>query len=154
MTKKQKKLRGAELTDTPSQRLKPGALDEYYLEAALEYPGKSQKDLLQIAMDRAGHNGKATKQHAYKIADRMRDRIIVEAEKLATDIKYLGVSRLKEMLTDETVTGSTLLGAITLSTKDIFPNVSIKKEQTIDELDKEIDRLQQEINQVEGKGLH
>ncbi len=145
----QKKLKGAELLSEKGNRLSPGALDEYYYQVALEYPKLTQRECLQKAMDDNGHKAIATKQHANVIHDRLRDKINIESQKIANDIKYLRVSRLRDILVRDEL-DNLLLGAIQTGTKDLFPNVSIKKVQTIDDIDSEIQRLQDEIAETEG----
>ena len=159
-TKKKKLLKGAECTNTASGRLKPGALDEYVYQVALEFPRITQFDCLKRAitnadLDNDGYAATATKQQAQAIFERIRPRLVIAAQRIASDIKLLAMSRLKNMLEDEATVGSNLLGAITLSTKDLFPNVSIKKVQSKDELDTEINKLlkEQGIN-LNGKELH
>ena len=151
---KRKPLKGAELSDTPSKRLKPGALDEYYFQAAMEYPKMTQKECMQKAIEMSGCEGtEATKQHASKIHDRLRDRINTEATKIANDIKYLSVSRLRDILVRDEL-DNLLLGAIQTGTKDLFPNVSVKKTQTIDDIDKAIEEKQRQIAEQTGQELH
>jgi len=147
---KQKPLKGAELTDTPSNRLKPCALDEHYFQVALEYPKMTQRECLQKAMELAGREGIATKQQANTIHDRLRDRINIEATKIANDIKYLSVSRLRDILVRDEL-DNLLLGAIQTGTKDLFPNVSVKKTQTIDDINSEISNLLKKTAEAEGK---
>ncbi len=150
---KDKQLKGAELSDTPSNRLKPCALDEPYFQTALEYPRLTQRECLQKAMDSMEYEGIATKQQANVIHDRLRDKINIESQKIANDIKYLSVSRLRDILVRDEL-DNLLLGAIQTGTKDLFPNVSIKKVQTIDDIDSDIQRLQDEIAETEGKAVH
>ncbi len=143
-------LKGAECFETASGRMKPGALDEYYRDAYLDNPKLSQLDVLKLAMIEAEIPDTATRQHAYQIHDRNRERINAELVKLSGDLKNLSISVIKDLMINSD-SDSVKLAAAQTGTKDLFPNVSVKKVQTIDDLDQDIIRLQDEIAQAEGK---
>ena len=146
---KQKRLKGAEMTDTPTGIMKQGAIDSYYIEAYLDNPKLSQLDVLKLAMINAEHTGKATRQHAYVIHDRNRDKINSEMVKLASDLKNLSISVIKELMI-KAESESVRLSAAQTGTKDLFPNVSVSKQVTIDDIDSEIKQLEQDIANQEG----
>ena len=140
-----KKPKGAELRDTPTEQLKHKALDSYYVDAYLENPKLAQVDVLRIAMKDAEIEGNATRQFAYLIHDRNRDKINTEMVKLASDLKNLSISVIKDLMINSD-SDSVKLSAAQTGTKDIFPNVSIKKEElTPEERRDKITKLQQDL---------
>jgi hypothetical protein len=140
-----------ELRAGKSNRLKPGAIDEHYIECALEYPFAKNIDNLRMAYELAGVDQLATSQRAYEIHERLRDRIDTELLKKAKDARRMGLTVLMD-LAQNADSESVKAQVSTTLTKDLFPNVSIKKTQTIEEIDAEIEQLQRELN--EGKELH
>jgi hypothetical protein len=146
---KQKKLKASEMRDTSTGQLKNKAIDPYYIEAYLENPKLSQHDVLKLAMQEAGIEGNATRQFANLVHDRNRAQINEGIVKLASDLKNLSISVIKDLMINSE-SDSVRLSAAQTGTKDLFPNVSIKKEQTIDSIDDEIEQLQKEINEQEG----
>ncbi len=146
-------LKGVECFDTASGRMKRGALDNYYVESYIDNPELSQLDVLRLAMITAKIPDTATRQHAYQIHDRNRDKINTEMVKVASDLRNLSVSVIKHLMVNAE-SESVRLSAAQTGTKDLFPNVSIKKTQTVDDIDSEIQRLQDEIAQTEGKAVH
>ena len=155
MTKqsKQKQLKGSAIRDTPTGILKHKALDSYYVNAYLENPKLSHVDVLRMAMINAECTGNATRQMAYDIHDRNRETINTEMVKLASDLKNLSISVIKDLMINAD-SESVKLSAAQTGTKDLFPNVSIRKESTIDDLDHEIEQLLRDNANVEGKDLH
>ncbi len=137
------------LTDS-GERLRPGILDDHYLDAALEYPAAPKTELLRHAIKSAGLTMAATKQKAYEMHERLRDKIDAEVIKLAQDAKLMGLSKI--MYLCEHAKSETVQGAMaTTLTKDLFPNVSIRKETTASDLDESIKGHMQEIAAAEGK---
>ena len=149
--KDDKKETDNELRAGKSNRLKPGAVDEHYIECALEYPFAKNIDNLRKAYELAGIDQVATRQRAYEIHERLRDRIDTELLKKAKDARRMGLTVLMD-LAQNADSESVKAQVSTTLTKDLFPNVSIKKTQTIEEIDAEIAQLQKELN--EGKELH
>jgi len=146
------KLYGSELLDTPSGMMKRGAIDSYYVESYLDNPKLSQLDVLRLAMINAGIPDTATRQHAYRIHDRNRDKINAEMVKLASDLKNLSVSVIRDLMVNAD-SESVKLSAAQTGCKDLFPNVSVKKTQTIDDLNCEISNLLKETAEAEGKTI-
>ena len=117
-----------ELRAGKSNRLKPGAVDEHYIECALEYPFAKNIDNLRLAYELAGIDQVATSQRAYEIHERLRDRIDTELLKKAKDARRMGLTVLMKLA--ETADSESVKAQVaTTLTKDLFPNVSIKKEE-------------------------
>jgi len=146
----QERKKGKDLLDSKGDRLSPGALDGYYIEAYMDNPKLSQHDVLKLAMINAEHPGNATRQHAYQIHDRNRDKINTAMVKVASDLKNLSISVIKDLMLNSD-SDSVKLSAAQTGTKDLFPNVSVKKTQTIDDLNDDISRLLKETAEAEGK---
>jgi len=149
--KDDKKETDNELRAGKSNRLKPGAVDEHYIDCALECPFAKNIDNLRKAYEMAGIDQVATRQRAYEIHERLRDRIDTELLKKAKDARRMGLTVLMD-LAQNADSESVKAQVSTTLTKDLFPDVSVKKTQTIEEIDAEIAQLQKELN--EGKELH
>ncbi len=147
---KKKQLTGDEMRDTPTGMLKHKALDSHYVTAYLENPKLCQLDVLKLAMINSECTGTATRQRAYEIHDRNREVINTEMVKLASDLKNLSISVIKELMVNAD-SESVRLSAAQTGTKDLFPNVSIRKETTASDIDESIKGHMQEIAAAEGK---
>jgi len=131
-----------------SQRLKPGALDEKYIDAYLDNPFKGKTEALRTAMSEAGLEGNATRQRAYDIHERLRDRIEVAMIKLASDARALGLNKLIALLDADSE--SIQAQVATTLTKSVFPDVQVTKQETIEDIDEAIRKAEEEISE----GLH
>jgi len=149
---KNKGMKGAECTDTLSGRLKPGIIDQYYIDVYINNPKMSQHDVLKLAMIDAEIPGNTTRQWANKIHDRNRDEINKAMVKIASDLKNLSISVIKDLMLNAD-SESVRLSAAQTGTKDIFPNVSIKTVKTIDDLDQANSDLIKQIAAEEGKSI-
>ena len=133
-----------------SQRLRPGALDQHYIDACLEYPFESQQKNLQRAMDEAGVEGTATRQRAYEIHERLRDKIDKQLVKWAKDAKAKGLRKLVELCEHAQSESVQLSAAITI-TKDLFPDIAITKDEAYEDLDQMLERNAEELEALTGK---
>jgi hypothetical protein len=145
--------KGDALRAGETQRLKPGALDEHYILAVLENPFESQLANLSRAMITAEIDGRATRQRAYEIHDRLRDRIDTEILKMAKDARAMGLSTLMSLCKSADSEAVKAQVATTL-TKDLFPHISIKKTQSIDDMETELQELRDKREKATGKPLH
>lgn len=127
-----------------SQRIKPGALDEHYITRTLEFPFNSQRDNLQQAMNEAGVQGTATTQRAYEIHARLRDKIDQELMKIAKDARLKGLNKVLE-LCESAKSEQVQLTAALAVTKDLFPEVAVTKQETIEDIDQAIEQAEQDI---------
>jgi len=117
-------------------RIKTGALDQHYIDSALEYPFAKKIDLMRYAIESAELTEQltATRQRAYEMHERLRDQIDAELLKKAKDARRMGLTTLMK-LCEEAESESVKAQVATTLTKDLFPNVSVKKVQTIDDIE-------------------
>lgn len=138
--------KGEDIKAGQSQRLAPNALDEYYYQVAVEYPKYTQCQILDKAIELAGSESVATKQWANMIHGRLRERIAIATRNAADDLKRLCVSELEDLIRNAE-SESVKLGAIIHGSKDLFPNVSIKKEQSLAEIESELESVKKELGE-------
>jgi|GEM_PF-5761158 len=143
-------------------RLPDGALDSYYIEEYLEAPAKKSEAYLK-AYDRYCNDCKTqgieaynvnrdyARQYAKSIHDRLRDRINTELYKLADDDKALGRRVLRE-LANKAESESVKAQCASNLAKGLYPEHIVTKSETIEDIDRELKQLEQDINQ--SIGLH
>jgi len=151
---KKQPLKGDDCFTDSGGRIKAGVLDEHYISAALEYPFAKKIDLLRYAIESAeiGDRLTASYQRACEIHDRLLDKIDTAVIKLAKDARRMGLTTIMELCENAESEAVRSTMATTL-TKDLFPNVSVKKTQTIDDLNGEISNLLKETAEAEGKSV-
>jgi len=140
-------------------RLPDNALDDYYIQAFLNKPGNKTKAYL-VAYDRycaeAVEQGiepyQINRDYAYtyvrKLHDRLRERITAELYKLAEDDKRLGRSVLRQ-LAENAESESVKAQCASNLAKGLYPDVQVTKQETIEDIDKELKQIEQETKEAE-----
>lgn len=130
-----------------TNRMPNKAIDPYYIDAYLDNPKAGKRKALETAYKVAGVDKDATRQRAYDLHDRLRDQIERRLVKLAADYKAIGLSKLVELCKSAEAESVQLAAAKTLTT-ELFPNVTIERIETIEDIDAELAELESEIAQT------
>lgn len=126
---------------TSKGKVRKGILDEYYIAQYLERPS-SYISVLKRVYEEVGIDKKATAIFASSLHKRLRPQIEEKLLEFDLDDKALGRSVLRELCSNadsESVKAST---ATTLS-KGLYPDVIVKKDMSLDDINKEIDKLEE-----------
>ena len=130
-------------------RVSANSVDEHYIKHYLDKTAKGQRAALQSAYDELGIDKVATTQRAYEIHNRLRDDINKQLVIISSDDKALGRSVLRDLAQNaesESVKAST---AQTLA-KGLYNEVVITKDETITDIDSELQSIQQQIKEKGG----
>ena len=126
------------------------SLDQHYIDAYLNNPKAGKTAALKAAYKAAGiTDKKATRQRAYDLHNRLREDIDGQLIKLAKDAKALGLNKLID-LCQNAENENVQLSAATTLTKDLFPNISIRKVETIEDIDAQLKAIEDEIQESNG----
>lgn len=145
-------------------KLPEGALDEYYIDAYLDKPANKKEAYLtaysQFLSDCDDQgiepyriNEKYAYQYAKSIHDRLRDRINAELYKLAEEDKALG-RRVLRKLAEKAESESVQAQCASNLAKGLYPDVQITKQESIEDIDKQLKAVEQEIQKTTGTAIH
>jgi len=140
----------AEARAGASNRLKPGILDEHYIEAYENNPIDKKINLLRVAIKSAGIDMQATRQRAYELHNRLSEVLEKRLLTRAKNARALGLSTLEELCQNATSESVRAQVATTL-TKDVFPDRAVVKTETATDLDEQLERNTRELEQLTGK---
>ena len=146
MESKAKTIKAQIAQSVTDRRLIPRALDDLYIQAYLDNPTNKTK-ALQTAFKAAGIEKNATKQRAHEIHARLREQIDRHLALMARDYKALGLQKIA-YLAEHAEAENVQLAAARELTKDLLPDVQIVKEQTLEDIDAELQAIEAEIAQT------
>ena len=131
-------------------RLKNGALDELYIAAYEKNPIAKKIDLLREAMNAAGlDSNRASRQRAYEIHNRLSDELEKRLLRAVKDARRLGLNVILELAQNADSESVKAQCALAI-TKDLMPDIQITKQETIEDIDRELEQLETELQQ----GIH
>ena len=126
-----------------SNRLKPGILDDHYIAAYENNPIEKKVVLLRTAIKSAGIEMQATRQRAHEIHTRLSDTLEKRLIERAKNARSLGLLTL-EYLCRNAQSESVKAQVATTLTKDIFPDVQVSKHESIEDIERELEQLENE----------
>lgn len=143
----------SELYAESGNRLKNGALDEHYIAAYEENPIAKKVELLRTAIKSAGLDIEATRQRAYEIHNRLSATLEKRLLARAKNARALGLGTLEELC--QSADSESVRATVALAlTKDIFPDVQINKEESMEDLDRKLEQNQRELEALTGITEH
>jgi len=137
----------SELYAESGNRLKNGALDDHYIEAYEKNPLSKKIDLLRTAIKSAGISMQATRQRAYEIHNRLSETLEKRLMRAVKDARRLGLNVVME-LAQKSESDSVRATCGLALTKDIMPDVTISKQESIEDIDKELEQIEEDIHQA------
>lgn len=129
-----------------------GAYDEKYIEAFCNNPGLGKASALR----EAGYVGDYLRQEAWRIHNRLREKIEKRLDEAILDGAHLGHSVLVHLCQNsesDTVRAKAAKDLIDYSGRKAGETITVKSEKTDEELDAEIALLQKEIAEQSGRRL-
>ena len=141
-------------------RMPEGALDDYYVREFLENPGNKSKayeraytryceDCEKSGTEPYGVNLDYARQYAQSIHERLRERITADLYRLADDDKALGASVLRDLAQNADSESVKAQCAANLA-KGLYPDVHITKQETYEDIVRELEQIEKELQQ----GVH
>lgn len=127
-------------------RLKNGALDQHYIEAYEKNPLSKKIDLLRSAIQSAGVDIKATRQRAYELHNRLSEELERRLLRAVKDARRLGLNVVMDLAQNADSESVKATCGLAL-TKDIMPDVTVTKQESIEDIDKELEQIEQDIHQ-------
>lgn len=124
--------------------------DEKYIEYFCQHPEQGKTEALR----KAGFKGKYISQRATQIHKRLLDRIEERLDNLILEGAHVGHSVLRHLATNaesEAVKAKVAKDLIDFAGRKAIDRVNISKELSEDEREAEIQRLQEEIAEQEGR---
>ena len=155
-SEKQDTPEGADLANEPAKkgsRIEYGSLDDGYIAAFCENPGAGKK----AAILKAGYVGDFAAQEAYRLHNKLRERIEARLDEMVQEGAMLGYSTMLQICKEAKSDATRLKAAEDLMNyggRKPGDTLTIKKERSDEELDEEIARLQREVQEQEGKRLN
>ena len=155
-TKKNMPIEEIQANAAKQPRREHKGFDDAFINAYCERP----MDGKTAALIKAGFVGDNIPQEAYRMYKRLAEQIKTRTSELIESLDTLAASQLQSILKEsvDKVGYSNMNTAIKqgmdYAGRKPGDTLTIKKEQSIDDIDEEIARLQAENNETEGKELH